>query len=225
MPKIQHHLKKHASNIRTVLALVACVALGYVGASVQYSDRLNRAQAAFPRQQAMMTVSGTIERIAGNTITLQSSPSANPFMDVPTVRDITVTNSTTIVKSEPKEPAVLKREIDAYQTALQKAYPTGPNSSCTAETTFLIPPTPIAETAISLAGLKTGDFIIVDADKDVTILKNFEARKIALGNLSPAFAQLGPASGGTAPIVDGPPPARQCGGVAPVFYSAASPRR
>ena len=99
-------------TIGIVVALIVGGVVGYASAAYQYSAILNKAKAAFPTQTATTFVSGTIQSISGNTITLQTSPSANPFVTTPTTREVTVTSTTKIVKNEPVDPAVYQ-EVEA----------------------------------------------------------------------------------------------------------------
>ncbi|HUX36146.1 MAG TPA: hypothetical protein VMV71_03900, partial [Candidatus Paceibacterota bacterium] len=204
--------------IGIVLALIVGVAIGYFGAGYEYSAQLNKAKEAFPPIPVMNSVSGTIQSISGNTITLQTPLSGNPFENLPTVRQITVTDSTKLVKSEPVDPKAFQREMAAYQTAVQKAQKAPVSSSSTVPSMANMPTPPqlFTETAISISDLKAGDSITVDAGKDITTSTSFDAVKITLG--SPAGIGMPPpptgVNQGTAPMVN-TPQVRTDGGVPP----------
>jgi len=190
-----------------VVALVVGGAVGYVTAGYQYSDKLEMAKTAFPSQPTMQIVSGTIQSISGNTITIQTPPSINPFEDLPTVREVTVTSETKILKSEPKEPAVFQKEVEAYQKAMSASASKPGEQAPAAGANLPIPPQPFTETELSISDLKTGDMITVDAGKDVKTATSFDAVKITLGGtvaaLTPADISLpAGANQGTAPMID-----------------------
>jgi hypothetical protein len=172
-----------------VIAMIIGGAAGYAGASYQYSAELanysaqiEKAKSAFERvfpvQPTMLSVGGMIKNISGNTITLQASPSINPFDDLPAVRTVTVTSATKLVKNEQKDPKVLQQEFADFQKAMQRSVP-GPGSSVPAT----LPPTPLKpfnETDIKISDLKTGDNISVEAASDIKTAASFEAVKIVL---------------------------------------------
>lgn len=171
------------------LAIVIGGAIGYTVAGYQYSAKLNKIKAAFPELPMMISVTGIVQSVSGNAITLQTGPSANPFEDLPTVRTVTITSSTKIVKVMPKDPKIYQAELDTYQKALQESTPAVGTSSPAVN--LLIPPTPMNETTLKLSDLKAGDAITVDADKDVKTLVKFDAVKIILtGMTSAAAAQI-----------------------------------
>jgi len=202
-----------------VIALIVGGAIGYAAAGYQYSGKLEKAREAFPSQSMMQTVSGTIQSISGNTITIQTSPSINPFEDLPTMRTVTVTSETKIIKSEPKDPAVFQKEMEAYQKATSVSAPK-PGELAPAGADLPTPPQPFTETALSLSDLTVGDMVIVDAGKDVKTAASFEAVKITLGGTATALAPVGGTvptgtNQGTAPMVN-TPQVKADGGTPPI---------
>ena len=202
-------MNKNYIVIGMVLALVAGMAIGYAGAGSQYSAQLDKAKKAFPSTPTMMSLSGTVKSISGDTIALQTSPSANPFENLPAVREVRVTSATKIIKNVPKDPTAFQKEMADYQAAFQKSMGAKP----AALTNLPIPPQSFNETALQISDLKAGDMIAVDAGKDVKTVTSFDAVKITVSEAAaPAAAGV---PGGVAPIVNTPPPARTDGGAPP----------
>ena len=215
-----------------IVAAVIGAAAGYAGAVYQYSAQINKVKSAFPMQTSVTSVAGTIQSISGNTITILSSPSGNPFENLPTTRTVTVTSATKIVKSTLKDPAVFQQEMAAYQKAVQKVIQKEVSS-----TTLPTMPTPAAETTLDISKLKVGDMVSVDAGKDVATATSFDAVVITVtaeafavpgGTASTTAVGMAPApagstppltntaitpppagTNGTAPVVTAPPPVRK----------------
>src|ERR1035437_10270183 len=116
-------MNKNITLIGMAVALVAGGVAGYYGASYQYSGILTKAKAAFPTQPTMSSVFGTVKSVSGNTVTIQTQPSMNPFENLPAVRTLTVTSTTKMVKNEQKDTAVFQQEMTDFQKAMQKAAP------------------------------------------------------------------------------------------------------
>ncbi|HQT82920.1 MAG TPA: hypothetical protein PLW99_02085 [Candidatus Paceibacterota bacterium] len=191
------------SFISVIIALIIGGVIGYAGAGYQYSAILTKAKEAFPPQMAMTSVSGTIQGISGNTITLNTPQSPNPFVTTPATRTVTVTSSTKIVKSTPVDPTVFQQEMAAYQKAVQK--------SATSTTATPPPmPMPVTQTTIMLSDLKAGDMVTVDAGKDVSTASSFDAATVTVTGMATTAVPTGMASTtGTAPVVNTPPPAKK----------------
>lgn len=217
-------MNKNTTILGITLTLVAGLAIGYFGAGYQYSAQLDKAKKMFPTQAAMLSVSGTIKSVSGNTITLQTAPSTNPFEDLPTAREVKVISATKIVKSEMKESKIYQQEMADYQKAIQsaqKAASAGGSSTTPAATNLPVPPQTFKETVLKISDLKVGDVIFVDAGKDIKTQTSFEAVKITLSGtgaaaaFTPADVNIsGGANKGTAPIVN-TPQVRTDGGVPP----------
>jgi len=201
------------------LSLLVGGTIGYVSAGYQYAAKLAKIQSAFPSPAIMTSVVGTIQGVSGNTITLKSS-SMDPFENIPTVRTITVTNATKIVKNESKDMKVFAQEMDVYQKSVLKPVSASASTS-PAAAGMITPPLPFTEATVSISDLKVGDMITVDAGKDVKTQASFEAVKISLMTTAPSAAAIptGAAptaavpsarpAGMTAPIVNTPPPVKK----------------
>ncbi|MFA6414910.1 MAG: hypothetical protein WC217_01315 [Candidatus Paceibacterota bacterium] len=189
-----------------VTALIVGGALGYAGASYQYGTQLDKARAAFPMQPTMLSVSGTVESVSGSVITLKSPPSSNPFETLPSVRKVTVTEETRVIRSEEKDPKVWQQEMADYQKLMQKDIP-GRVSTSTIAASLATPPMPFKEVIISFSDLKAGDLIFVTAAEDIKTATSFEATGIRVTEKASVAAPAGTAAAqGTAPIVNTQPP-------------------
>ncbi len=199
-------MNKNNITLIVVASLVIGGLIGYGGAAYQYSAQLGKVKALFPSQQATTSIGGTIKSISGNVITIETSKSANPFEDAPTVREVTVTSATSIVKRESKDPKIFQQEMEAYQKVIQKAV-TVPVATTSTPPTAVQAPLPFSETAIAISDLKAGDTITIEASQNIGTAASFEATKIT------RISEAVPA--GTAPVVNTPPPANPAG-MAPV---------
>lgn len=195
-------MNKNITLIGMAVALVAGGVAGYYGASYQYSGTLTKAKAAFPTQPTMQMVSGTVKSVSGNTVTIQTQPSMNPFENLPAVRTVTVTSTTKIVKNEQKDTAVFQQEMADFQKAMQKSVPV-PGSTSTPAMNLPTPPTPFNETVLKVSDIKVGDMVSVDAGKDVKTAASFDAVKITVnGSIgAPGIGGVPPPLGAGAPPV------------------------
>lgn len=202
------------------MALIAGAVIGYLGAGYQYSAQLDKAKKMFPVQPNMSVISGTVKSISGNTITLQTQPSMNPFEDLPTVREVSVTSATKIVKNELKDPKVYQQEMADYQAAFQTAQKAAAAAGGKVPMTSIkwpITPMPSVETAVKISDIKAGDMLMVDAGKDVKMSSSFEAVKITVTG---AGAPIVPAGASAAPGAAPAPTAVAPSAVAPAVKTA-----
>ncbi|KKU94153.1 MAG: hypothetical protein UY26_C0003G0304 [Candidatus Jorgensenbacteria bacterium GW2011_GWA1_48_13] len=196
--------------VAAVLGLAGGFALGFGIADIRYQGTLDRARSFFPLVPEMRSVSGSIKKVQGSVLTIETPPSANPFEELPTVREIVVGDATKIVKNEPKDPEEFQKEMEAYNKAFaeaqRKAAATGsaPGALLPPAVATLPPlPTSFTEKEIGLADLKTGDQISAEADKNIKTDKRFEATRIVVqGTTAPG----GPATITPATLTSPPTP-------------------
>jgi len=214
-------MNKNITLIGMAVALVAGGVTGYYAANYQYSGILAKARAAFPSTPTMQSVTGTVQSVSGNLITMKTQ-SFNPFENLPEIRKVTVTSTTKIVKTAPKDPKVLQAEMDAYQKSIQKTIPPKAGTPVpAAASSMATPPTPMIETVLKVSDLKAGDMIMVDAGKDVKTVASFDAVKITvLGSAAVSPAGALPAGTPTATV---PPPAGISAGVLPAGTPPPTP--
>jgi len=184
-----------------IIGLVIGLAIGFVlGFSLnkQSSEpneellmQLEEAKKFFPTIPDMFSVSGIVKEIKGDTITLDTFQSPNPFEDIPLSREIIVTQATEIIKQENKDPEDYQKEFEVFNEKI--AEQTG---SLTPEP--LIPPNPFVEKSIDISEIKVNDQITVDAGKNIKTLKSFEAVRIVIQpsfGLAPVGTVVVPAPG------------------------------
>lgn len=155
----------------------------------QLSGGLSKAQVEkvkkfFPVISEMKTLSGTVEKIDGQTVTLEISESSNPFDQWSTTRKVTVTDGTKIVRISQKTQIK-----DGGDSALPSAIMT-------------------EEKVVGLSEIKEGSIITVEADHNIKNETQFIATKITIGVGGPAG--FGVPLGGGAPTngnLPTPPPA------------------
>lgn len=180
-------MNKIVTVLAIVVALIVGGAVGYLSAGSQYSAllakdaaMLDKAKLAFPTPPTMLSLSGTIKSISGNTLTIESSASGNPFDDLPTIRQVTLTGATKIVSSKLKDLQIFSQEMSDYQKAIQKAAPGVGSTTTPVAVGFSTPPVPFSETEMQISDLKAGDVITVEAGKDIKMATSFDAVKVTL---------------------------------------------
>jgi len=192
-PQIKTQVKtpvKMGKKVFILVFFVASFVLGYLlglGGSAQVlvdkyeaeisklQNQIEKAKKFFPSVSEIRTLSGAIQEIKNNTIFLKSGASSNPFEELPQVREVVVTENTKIIKQKPKDSKLLQEEMADYQKALEEA-----QKEPSATTVFPTPPMPFAEEEITIADLKVGDQITVEANENIKTKTRFEASRIIL---------------------------------------------
>ena len=168
-------------------------------------SQLEKAKKFFPSIPEMKSVFGTVKEINGNIVRVETGESLNPFEELPAIREVTVTQSTKIVKQEQKSPAEFQKEMEAFQKKMQQNLNgTAPNA---------VPVNPFMEKELLLSDIKVNDRISAESDKNIKTAAKFEATRIVVSsNNLPA-----PPTAITSAAAPPPPPA------APAQPSAAPP--
>lgn len=200
--------KKKMVSMLVVVALVAGF-VGYMlgsgskggslglggGLSTSDKEKLEEVKKMFPQMPDSNYISGQVKSVSGKTITL-NTPKSNPFDEAPTVRQVSVTSKTKIVRNENRSPEVVQKEQEAYQ---KKMASWKPGSSETPPT----PPMYSVEKEISISDIKANDQISIEAATQVRMLEKFEAVKIIVQ----MSAALPPPPASTPLSTPTPPPA------------------
>jgi len=192
-------MKKSIAIVSIVIALVIGLAGGYFwgGAAVtaSYAPKIAAVNALFPIPQNLTSLTGQVEGISGNTLTLKTaSLSANPFVgNIPTVREVTVTDATAIAQLAPKDQATFQKETQDFQQQIKNA---------TSALAGAAAPSPFASTTISLSDIKVGDAVVVTAGENILNAASFSAVSI---DVQPTATAIGPL----------PPPATRSAGTYP----------
>ncbi|MCX6702518.1 MAG: hypothetical protein NTW60_01450 [Candidatus Wolfebacteria bacterium] len=197
-------MNKSTTLIILAVSLIISLAIGFgsgylVGQKTtasNYQAQIEKAKKFFPLIPDVRSVSGVVKKISGNVVTIEMPASANPFEDLPTTREVAITDKTKIVKSEPKDTRAYQEEIAVYQEALKKVQrQTAPASTGTAPTTpaamanMPVPPMPFSEKDVKLSDLKEGMQISVQAGENIKTATKFEAVKITISSIAaPAVA-------------------------------------
>jgi len=132
--------------------------------------KLDEVKKMFPVMPDSNFVYGQVKSVSGNVITL-NTPKTNPFDESPTVRQVTVTSATKIIRNENKSPATVQAEQKAYMDKMSTWKPGSTG-------TLPIPPTPFTEKNISISDIKVGDQLNVEAATKIRMLEKFTAVKI-----------------------------------------------
>ena len=172
------------------------------------SAQIENAKKFFPTVNDMRSLSGTVKKISGNIITLESAPSPNPFEEIPATRQITVTSNTKILKTEPKSAEQFDKEI----AELKKSMSQQSDSQAAA----IIAPTPFIEKELKVTDLKVGDMISVTASENIKTLAKFDAVQITMqGAAVPMPTGSSVPSSSPAPILPTPSPSGTPAPIAP----------
>jgi len=142
-------------------------------------SQLEKAKKLFPPILEMRSVSGTIKKVNGNVITIEAYPSPNPFEELPSVREIIVTENTKIIRQEQKNPIEFQKEYEDYQKRISQ------QSTANLSVPLLIPPSPFTEEQIQISDIKAVDLILVEADENIKTTASFEATRITVQTSAP----------------------------------------
>ncbi len=137
-------------------------------------SQIEKAKKLFPTIPEMLSVSGTVTKVAGNVITMESYPSVNPFEELPAIREIRVTKNTRIIKQEQKNPAEFQKELEEYQKKVQQS------QAVNLSLANLTLPYPFIEVELKINDIKEGGTITVDTDKNIKNVTSFEATRVVV---------------------------------------------
>ena len=121
------------------------------------------------------TISGTIEKIESNKITIKAMPLgalSDPALDS---RIITVSNDTKIFQLTQKDPAQLQKEMDEFQSKM-KALEENKEQS----TENITPVQPQDKKQVQLSDLKVGQQVSITSTENIKDKKEFAASEISI---------------------------------------------
>ncbi len=127
------------------------------------------------RSGEVKSVSGTVESISGNRITIKIKPLeplASPTLDS---RIVTITNTTKITKMIPRDPQTVQKEMDAFMKSIQT-----PPKAGTQMITPPMPPSPSTKQDAIISDIKVGDTITVTAVENIKEIKKFTATEVQI---------------------------------------------
>lgn len=134
--------------------------------------QIDEAKKMFPPMPEMRSISGKILSVSGNTITIESMASINPFETLPKERTITVTSSTKLISMEQKDQVSFQKEMEVFSKQMSSVKPGSAPSAP------IMPPMPFNEKTISLSDLTAGIIINVEASENIKEKASFIATKI-----------------------------------------------
>ncbi len=104
---------RHFGFVWVVVALIIGAVMGYVlaggspgtderalGTLAACESKLERAKGFFTATPSMMSLTGTVERVVGNVVTMTIPPSGNPFDEYPTTREVVVDSGTEFIAQD-----------------------------------------------------------------------------------------------------------------------------
>ena len=127
-----------------------------------------------PANMPVESVSGTVQSINGDKITVKIHP-LEVFADASLdTRTIDITSGTKMYSVTMVDQKTFAAEMNAFSKKMQT---TGTNSA-----TSLTPPSPTTKTAISLSDLKVGNIVSINTSSDIKEVKEFSATEIDVNN-------------------------------------------
>ncbi len=146
-----------------------------------------------PGGMEIKNLSGTIDKISGNTITIKNVSSPDPLSDSSLdTRTVQVSSNTKFYQLVQKDSVEYQKEMTDFQNKMQEQMK---NPSPTAQP--ITPPMPQDKKEITLSNLKEGQNITVVSDGDIKDKKEFSATEIAV---QPDLNQLSPMPMTSAPV-------------------------
>lgn len=186
---------EHKSNALTIIAPIATLIIGaiigfVIGAGQTGSSnpevarlqaQIDAAKKFFPSMPEMHTVTGTIKSISGDSITIESANTVNPFETLPTERVVTVMSGTKFVSFEQKDQATFQKEMADFSknSGIPRSGSVAP----------IMPPMPFIEKNINRSDLKVGMIINAEANENIKEKASFVAVKITV---TPVMAPMVP---------------------------------
>lgn len=138
-----------------------------------------------PDSAGIKALTGTIDSVSGNTVTLKDVFSPDPLADPSlATRTVQVAQDTKIYQIVQKDPAQFQQEVEAFKKANQANPAAG---SGTGLQQMAVPPQQSEQKEISLSDIKAGQRITVMSNDPIGDKKQFTATQISvlLGNLTP----------------------------------------
>lgn len=128
-----------------------------------------------PEGMEIKSVSGTIQKIEGDKLTVKINPLeplADPDLDT---RIITIDSNTKVTLSAQKDPAQFQKEMEEFQVRMKQSQENQELAQTTEPSMF---PTPFEKKEIKVSDLKVGQQISVTANEDIKDKKEFIAVQI-----------------------------------------------
>jgi len=139
---------------------------------------------SIPAGREIKDISGTIQKINGNQLTVKINPLeplADPTLDT---RVVTVDSNTKITLSTPKDPTEFQKEVQDFQDKVkQQQQETQTNPS--APQTPITPPISYNKKNIGLLDLKINQQVEITASADIKDAKEFTATQIDAQEVTP----------------------------------------
>ena len=166
--------------VAPVATLIIGVVVGFMFGSgqsnpetVKLQAQIEAAKKIFPPIPEMRSISGKVLSVSGNTMTIESITSMNPFETLPKERVVTITSATKLVSLEQKDQASFQKEMTEFSKKISSVKP-----GDTAQTTPTMPPMPFNEKTVSLSDIKVGEMVNIEANENIKDQASFIATKI-----------------------------------------------
>ena len=146
-----------------------------------------------PGGMEIKNLSGTVDKISGNIITIKNVSSVDPLSDSSLdTRTVQISSNTKFYQLVQKDSAEYQKEMSDFQSKMQEQMK---NPSSTAQP--ITPPMPQNKKEIALSDLKEGQNITVVSDDDIKDKKEFSATEVVV---QPDLSQLSPIPVTNAPV-------------------------
>jgi hypothetical protein len=122
------------------------------------------------------TLSGTVDKISGNTLTLKNVSNSDPLADSSlSVRTVQVTKDTKFYQLTQKDQVQFQKEMEEFQKKMKDQ--SGENPSVT-------PPSPQDKKEVALSDIKEGQSVSVTSSENIKDKKEFTATQIEISFMS-----------------------------------------
>ncbi|MDP2655270.1 MAG: hypothetical protein Q8P17_01780 [bacterium] len=209
-------------KILAVVCLLVGLVLGYVGGTMagnksvaDLKARVAGSTATLPQMAEVRQLSGVVKSISGNNVTFAVQPRdplGDPSLDE---RSVTINDKTKVTIMTQKDPAVFQKEMDEFQSAMQKVKPGASPTAVGSTSDSSVVPTPpqfFDKKTGNASSLKVGQTINVTSEANIKDQKSFTAVTIEILPISaaPAVAPptntTGPGAAATVPPPSPVPP-------------------
>jgi hypothetical protein len=138
-------------------------------------EQLQKTGLSVPEGMEIKTLSGTVEKVTGNTLILKNVISSDPLGD-PSLssRTVQIASDTKLYRLSQKDSDQFKRETEEFDKKI-KEQPESVGS--------VTPPNPQNKDSISISDIKEGQFILVTSKDNIKDKKEFVASEVSVQSL------------------------------------------
>jgi hypothetical protein len=138
---------------------------------------------AVPAGMEIKTLSGTVDKVSGNTITLKNVSFGDPLADPSlSVRTVQINKDTKFYQLSQKDQAVFQKEMDEFTKKINEQSNNKDNAP-----EPIASPDPQIKKEITLADIKEGQLVSVSSNEDIKDKKEFIASQVSVNLSTPVL--------------------------------------